>query len=157
MGRHTSTKALYAVELTHEIATTIFENHFNSNCMAFAMNPSLFDDMTDDEFDEALSGISAENSPYPGHNKNDHLIFDLMMATHSENSYKEVSSIYDDAHVPHYFGIVIADSGYQDKIGAFAGNIPQEAIDNFEKYAKPILDKYGVTESPKFVIAQSTE
>jgi hypothetical protein len=157
MGRHTSMKALYAVELTHEIATKIYQNHFNENCMAFAMNPSLFDDMTDDEFDNALSVINAQNSPYPGHNKNDHQVFDLMMATHSENPYREVSSIYDNDHVPHYFGITIADSGYRDKIGSFAGSIPQEAIDNFEKYAKPILDKYGVTETPEFVVTQSIE
>lgn len=157
MSRYTSMTAIYSVEVSPEIAKQIYENHFNDNFMAFTMNPLALDEMADDEADETLCGMMTEDSPYKGHSKNEHTVFELMLLTHNENSHKEVDQFYDPKNAAaHYFGITIADSGYGDKIGAFTGNIPQEAIDNYEKYAKPILERYEINTQPQVEVVQYT-
>ncbi len=158
MGRHTSMIAVYGINLPHDVAKKIYRNHYNDTWEAFAMNPSLLEDMDEDEVDRTLCGIAREDSPYNGKGHGDNFaVFNLAMLTHSDNPYADIGLVYEEKKtVEHYFGIVVADSGMGDKISAFTGNIPKEAIDNYEKYAKPILEKYGINLNPQLEVVQQT-
>lgn len=149
--------AAYAIPLKHAVAKSIYENHFNEDFMSFALNALNFDNMTDDEIDDELCGINAEDSNHKGHSKIDHVVYEVIMLTNNENQYEEVPTIFsDDENVDHYFGISLADSGMGDKVNLFSKNIPQEAIDNFKNFAKPILEKYNIKEEPSFIVVQQT-
>ena len=157
MSTNTYNIAAYAIPLEYAVAKAIYENHFNENYMSFALNASKFDNMTDDEIDDELCGINAEDSSHSGHSDIDHVVYEVVMLTDNENPYKEVSTIFsDDADIDHYFGISLADSGLGDKVNAFSKSIPQEAIDNFKNFVMPILAKYNITEEPSFIVVQQT-
>jgi hypothetical protein len=149
--------ALYGIILPHDVATSIYKNHYNETWETFSMSPSLLDNMSEEEVDATLSGIAREDSPYNGKGHgDDFVVFNLAMLTHSENFHADIDLIYDkNEKIPHYFGIVVADTGMGDKVSAFTNNIPQEAIDNFKEYAEPILNKYGIINTvPKLEIIQ---
>lgn len=157
MSSNTYKIAAYAIPLKHAIAKEIYERHFNENYMSFALNALNFDNMTDDEIDNELCGINAEDSSHNGHSDIDHVVYEVVMLTDNDNPYDEVSTIFSaDTDVDHYFGISLADSGMGDKVNAFSKSIPQEAIDNFKNFAKPILEKYNISEEPSFVVVQQT-
>lgn len=156
MSSHTYMLTLYAVKLDHAIAKSINENHFNESFMTFVLDPEALDNASDEEAVHLICGVDASLTGHPGHSKQEHEVYTCGMFTHNENPYVEVSTEFDsNEDIDHYFGICLADSGFGDKVGAFR-EIPQEAIDNYKKYAMPILERYGIKDEPELVIVQQT-
>jgi hypothetical protein len=56
------------------------------------------------------------------------------------------STHYDEGH-EHYFGIFVGSKGWGDDVMKLAVCIPQEAINNYDKYVVPILKEFGIEES----------
>lgn len=75
----------------------------------------------------------------------------VFLFTDNPNFYSDVDSEYDpDIHVPHYLGVEIEDA---------EGHLPSmddvtKQMDNFECYAKPLLDKYGIVDNPALFIVK---
>lgn len=76
----------------------------------------------------------------------------------SDGTDSRIDSLTFDLGYNHVLGIYVASKGYayNDKIESFIKSVPQEAKNNFEKYIKPILDKYNIKEQPDIVIVNQT-
>lgn len=156
MSSNTYLKAAYAVKLEHDIARKIYENHYNDNCMAFYINPKELD-ADDADIDEILNSMLSEETNHKSHSKQEHEIYNTELLNHNDNPYVEVGIYFDeDPEIDHYFGIVLADTGYGDKIKGFEKGIPQEALDRYEQFVVPILKLYGVDSTPELVVVQQT-
>lgn len=147
----------FGVKITHEVATKIMNNHFEDCYMSFFVDRNI---ITDDNAEDHLCGMSELEANHPDHGSRNPNVFvyDLGMFTHNPNPYDEVDTTFDyDPNIDHYFGIYMADSGRGHNIAAFVATPPQVVRDYFETYARPILKKYGIDDSPAaFVVQQAS-
>ena len=75
----------------------------------------------------------------------------------SDDSHAAVNSThYDEGH-EHYLGIFIGSKGWGDNVSKLAQHIPQEAIDNYNKYVIPILKEFGIDGSPAVHLLNQTD
>lgn len=157
MSTNTYKIAAYAIPLEHSIARKIYENHFNEEYMSFASNALNFDNMSDEDIDAELCGLNAEESVHKAHSDIEHFVYSVELLTDNSNIYQEVSTTFDEnENIDHYFGILLGDTSYGDSLNKFQNDIPQEAIDNYNNFVLPILEKYGVKGNPQLVIVQQT-
>lgn len=76
----------------------------------------------------------------------------------ADDTDSRIHSLTYESGMQHYLGIYVASRGYgyQDDIIFFINHLPQEAMDNFQKVVKPLLEKYHISDTPEIHIITQT-
>lgn len=75
----------------------------------------------------------------------------VFLFTNNNNFHRDVGMEYDkDPSVPHFLGVEVDPKG--SIVPQMSNRSPE--VESFNKYARPVMDKYQVTESPMLHLIQ---
>jgi hypothetical protein len=76
---------------------------------------------------------------------------DVFLFTNNNNFHRDVGMEYDEnPSVPHFLGVAVDPKG--SIVPKMSNRSPE--VESFNKYARPVMDKYQVTESPMLHLIQ---